>query len=233
MSWVITGSEKTPVDPQFGSVSLLLHGDGANGSTTITDNSLNAVTVTRSGSAPPVISTAQSKFGGGSIFFNNPFSNAAWLDLPASTLFSFPSDFTFECWVYVLTRGAAFGSTVIETTGNFTNGLVLRGDSPQTSWSWTVGGTGIDGGSLTLNEWNHMAVSRSGSTVRVFKDGIQQNTGSNSTAINPTAGASRIAESILATIRQFNGYIDDLRITKGIARYTANFTPPTAPFPDI
>jgi hypothetical protein len=232
MSWVITGSEKTPVDPQFGSVSLLLHGNGTNGSTTITDSSSNALTLTRGGSVLPVISTAQSKFGGASIFLDG-LSTISYLDIPASSLFSFPSDFTFECWVYVLTQGGVFDSTVIETTGSFTNGLVLRGDNPQTSWSWTVGGSEIGGGSLTLNEWNHMAVTRSGSTVRAFKDGTQQGTATNSIVIGPTVGTSRIGEGLSVTSRQLNGYIDDLRITKGVARYTANFTPPTAPFPDI
>jgi len=232
MSWVITGSEKTPVDPQFGSVSLLLHGDGTNGSTTITDSSFNALTLTRGGSPPPVISTAQSKFGGASIFLNGS-GVISYLDIPASSLFSFPSDFTFECWIYVLTQSSGFGSTVIETAGNFTNGLVLRGDSAQTGWSWAVGGSFISGGSLTLNVWNHLAVTRSGSTVRVFKDGVQQGTATNAITINPTAGVSRIGEGIAAGARQLNGYIDDLRITKGVARYTANFTPPTAPFPDI
>ncbi len=233
MSWVITGSEKTPVDPQFTSVSLLLHGDGANGSTTITDSSRNAVALTRAGNTPPTISTAQSKYGGSSILFTNSGGASSYLDLAASSLFSFPSDFTFECWVYVLSQAAAFGSTIIETAGDFTNGIVLRGDNLQTSWSWTVGGSSIGGGALTLNAWIHLAVSRSGSTIRVFRNGVQQGTATNAITINPTAGVSRIGEGIAATNRGFVGHIDDLRITKGVARYTANFTPPTAPFPDI
>ena len=233
MSWLITGSQPVPVDPQFGSVSLLLHGDGTNGSTTIVDSSRNAVALARAGNTPPIISTVQSKYGGSSILFANSGGATSYLDLAANSLFSFPFDFTFECWVYATAQGSAFSSTVIETAGNFTDGLVLRGDSAQTSWSWTVGGSSIGGGSLTLNAWNHLAVSRSGSTIRVFRDGVQQGTATNAIAISPTAGASRIGEGILATNRGFNGYIDDLRITKGIARYTANFTPPTAPFPDI
>jgi hypothetical protein len=232
MSWVITGSEKTPVDLQFTSVSLLLHGNGTNGSTTITDSSSNALTLTRGGSALPVISTAQSKFGGASIFLNGSGA-ISYLDIPASSLFSFPSDFTFECWIYVLTQGPIFGSTVIETAGNFTNGLVLRGDGTQTNWAWTVGGSGISGGALTLNAWNHLAVSRSGSTIRVFRDGVQEGTATNSTPISPTGGASRIGEGMLVTNRFVQIYIDNILISKGVALYTANFTPPTAPFPDI
>ncbi len=234
MSWTITGAEKTPVDPVFNNVSLLLHGNGANGSTTITDSSSNAVVVTRGGNTPPILSTAQAKYGGASILFDNVTSQTSYLDLPGNALFSFQSDFTFECWVYVRTKAAAFGSTVIETGGDFSTGIVLRGDNPQTGWLWTIGGSGIGGGFLSLNEWNHMAVTRSGSTIRTFKDGTQQGTATNAITINPAASASRIGGSIAAGAgRELNGYIDDLRITKGVARYTSNFTPPTAPFPDI
>ena len=62
MSWLITGSQPVPVDPLFNNVSLLLHGDGTNGFTTITDSSPTPKTVTAVGNAQ--ISTAQSKFGG-------------------------------------------------------------------------------------------------------------------------------------------------------------------------
>lgn len=230
---VLAKGQPVPNDPNFAFNSLLLHGDGTNGSTVITDSSPNALTLTRAGSTPPTISTAQSKYGGSSILFANLGGPTSYLNLAASSLFSFQFDFTFECWVYVTAQGAAFGSTVIETAGNFTDGIVLRGDNAQTSWSWTVGGSGIGGGSLTLNAWNHLAVSRSGATIRAFRDGVQQGTATNSITINPTAGVTRISEGIVAPNRGFNGYIDDLRIAKGVARYTANFTPPTAPFPDF
>jgi hypothetical protein len=209
-----------PGDALFSNVSLLLKGDGTNGSTTIVDSSPSPKIVTPAGGAQ--ISTDQSKFGGASVFIGFG-ANTGYLDLPANSAFLFPTDFTFECWLYITQTGTGFATTVIETAGNFTNGLVLRGDNLQTSWSWTVGGSGIGGGSLTLNEWNHMAVARSGSTIRVFKDGVQQGTATNSITINPTAGVSRIGEGIAAIVRGFNGYIDDLRITKGVARYTANF----------
>jgi hypothetical protein len=68
MSWIITPQLRVPVDPVFNNVSLLLHGNGTNGSTTITDNSPTPKTVTAVGNAQ--ISTAQSKFGGASIAFD-------------------------------------------------------------------------------------------------------------------------------------------------------------------
>jgi hypothetical protein len=109
MSWVITGSEKTPVDPQFGSVSLLLHGDGANGSTTITDSSRLTNTVTAVGDAQ--ISTAQSKFGGASIAFDG---SGDYLTISSSSALSIGSgDYTVEFWIRWTalpeTQGMLFG----------------------------------------------------------------------------------------------------------------------------
>jgi hypothetical protein len=72
MSWLITPGQPVPVDLNRSNVSLLLHGNGTNGSTTITDNSPSPKTVTAVGNAQ--ISTAQSKYGGGSIAFDG-FSN--------------------------------------------------------------------------------------------------------------------------------------------------------------
>ena len=97
MSWVITGSEKTPVDKQgIQNVSLLLHGNGTNGSTTITDSSPTPKTVTAVGNAQ--ISTAQSKFGGASIAFDGTGDYAT---VPSASAFDFgTADFTVEAWVY-------------------------------------------------------------------------------------------------------------------------------------
>jgi len=86
-------------DTNINEVSLLLHGDGTNGSTTITDSSPTPKTVTAVGDAQ--ISTAQSKFGGSSLFFNNNFANA--ITTPSNAAFAFDTnDFTVEAWIYQL-----------------------------------------------------------------------------------------------------------------------------------
>lgn len=85
---------------------------------------------------------------------------------------------------------------------------------------------------MSATTWTHIALCRSGSSTRLFLDGVQ--TGSTYTDTNnylgpanrPVIGASGLSLGGSA----LNGYIDDLRITK-FARYTANFTPPTAAFP--
>jgi hypothetical protein len=75
----------------------------------------------------------------------------------------------------------------------------------------------------------HVAVSRSGTSLKMFFDGVQVASATDSTSFTDNAYGVRIGGS---SGYSFNGYIDDLRITKGYARYTANFTPPSAPFPD-
>jgi len=260
MSWLITGTEKTPVD-QFGiqSVSLLLHGDGANGSTTITDSSLTPKTVTAVGNAQ--ISTAQSKFGGASIAFDG---NGDYATAPISSAFEFGTgDFTVEAWVRINTfatinkdvsivsigRGANGGSGA----GLVTTGWKLRITDTAIKWYRYDGATETDlsrSFSFSTNIWYHVAASRSGTSLRIFVDGVQQGDEFNSTISYNQVGTGgsqdlhigrfftgdptgQAVPGVSYYAMFLNGYIDDLRITKGVARYTANFTPPTAPFPDI
>jgi hypothetical protein len=226
MSWLITPQQPVPVDPVFNNVSLLLHGNGTNGSTTITDNSPSPKTVTAVGNAQ--ISTAQSKFGGASIAFDG---SGDYLTVLNSSQFNFGvDDFTIEAWFY-RTSTAQFE---IASCGNpGADGFFFTSNTSAINF-----GTGSavvlasSSTSLALNVWTHIAVTRSSNVTRVFANGIAGATTTNAlNNLNSTTvfrvGANR-AVNAFAT-----GYIDEFRITKGVARYTANFTPPTAPFPDI
>lgn len=216
-------------DASFASVSLLLHCDGSNGSTTFTDSGPGAKTVTATAAQ---ISTAQSKFGGASALFNG---SSARLSVPASADFDFGTgDFTIEIW-------ARFAShTTVQTLfGNYqnsTNGWSLQrrsdtntirlgnGDTALIDVSWTP----------TDNTWYHLAVCRSGTSLRAFVDGSQ--VGSTATSSDNISGSTN--ELLVGAlyfgsfVQHFNGYIDDLRITKGVARYTSNFTAPASAFLD-
>jgi hypothetical protein len=229
MSWVITGSEKTPVDPQFTSVSLLLHGNGANGSTTIVDSSSSPKTVTAVGNAQ--ISTAQSKFGGASIAFDGSGDRLA---IPASSQFGFGMDsFTIEYFlrctasglqIHLDTRIAADSESAPEI---YSDGATLYYFANATNLITATS-------SITANTWQHIAVCRSAGATRLFVDGIQRGSTYSDLLNYSAARPVSIGGHYLGSAGVFfNGYIDDLRITKGVARYTANFTPPTAPFPDI
>jgi hypothetical protein len=229
-----------PLDASYSSVSLLLHGDGPNGSTTITDNSPSPKTVTAVGNAQ--ISTAQSKFGGTSIAFDG---TGDYLTVPDGAAFEYGSgNFTAEAWVYPVASpnqpiiigqwdgvGGGTGlSWVITLSNNSSRNLRFL---LSTDGSGVVTDS-VSSSPLTLNAWSHVALVRSGDVFTAYLNGTS------AVSYTISAGASLFNATNVITVgassmasQPFNGYIDDIRITKGVARYTANFTPPAAPFPDI
>jgi hypothetical protein len=233
-------------DPNFANVSLLLHGDGTNGSTTITDSSPSPKTVTAVGNAQ--ISTAQSKFGGASILLDG---NGDYVESANNAAFDFGSaDFTIECWFYIA------GNSQTDPDGNRFAALVtsMPVATPITGYELNVGGSAsLTGTSLRFNNWqntsssavtytgtisqlawHHVAVVKSSTTTILFFNGVQvASTTLANQNVNNSTHPLRIGSNRYASyFHQFNGYIDDLRITKGVARYTAAFTPPTTSFPD-
>jgi hypothetical protein len=228
MSWLITGSEKTPVDPVFNNVSLLLHGNGTNGSTTITDSSPSPKTVTAVGNAQ--ISTAQSKFGGASIAFDGNGDN---LQVGASSAFNFDNlPFTVETFIYL---GAGFNATGTIFSQRAGGGPSFRVEPSRAIRAFTGGANlGDDitsSNALSLETWTHVACTRQNNTFTLWINGVSSGTSATYAGSMPSGVITEIG--VRSSVEYLNGYIDDLRITKGIARYTANFTPPTAPFPDI
>ncbi len=216
----VQGASLIGNDPYFKSVGLLLHMDGANGGTTFTDDSPSPKTVTPVGTAQT--STAIVKYGTASGVFNG---SGARLTTASSSDFAFGTgDFTIEAWVYPLaawsTYNAIFFTAVVNGVffGKVSGGFGLRASEVADLISMSPPST---------NTWTHVAVSRQGTNLRVFVNGVLGNTVTNNT--NFVAGAASIAADSVGGA-SFNGHIDDLRITKGVARYTANFTPPTAAF---
>ena len=219
-------------DTNIREVSLLLHGNGTNGSTTITDSSLSPKTVTAVGNAQ--ISTAQSKFGGSSLLLNNNFTDV--FTVPTNAAFAFGTgDFTVEAWIFQL--GQRQYSTLLEIGNHlYTDSIVfLTGTSGFQVYS---GGFYGAGNYLSLNTWQHIAYCRSGPTLTMYVNGAAASavsfpnnlTNVSTISIGFPKGYIPSGDS---SGYPFNGYIDDLRITKGVARYTANFTPPTLAFPDF
>ena len=208
------------VDPYFSSVSLLLHFDGTNGSTTFTDSSSNNVAITRVGSG--TISTAQAKF-------DQSYLNASAGDrlvIPASSLFTFAGDFTVEVWCYQTTR--INYDTLLEL-GAYDNGIMLR-NGPSSAIIY-VNNQNIPYNFGNLNEWIHIAVVRVGTIVTAYANGVSVGTANVTGIVNSTGALGFIGDSTHSPNRPFYGYIDELRISK-FARYQSNFTPPTAPFPN-
>jgi len=170
------------------------------------------------------LSTAVKKFGTASLALDG---TGDYLSVASQPDFAFGTgDFTIEGWFY---RTNAALATLIDfrpisgTTPyqqlNLSSTGVLR---------YAVNGaTVITGSSLTLNTWVHVAVSRAGSSTKLFVNGTQSGstyTDTNNYSVNYslTIGATNLG------VAAYAGYIDDVRITKGVARYTATFTLPTA-----
>jgi hypothetical protein len=225
-------------DTNINEVSLLLHGDGANGSTTITDSSLTPKTVTAVGNAQ--ISTAQSKFGGASIAFDGNGDN---LSTPDSDAFYLPADFTIECHLYAVswvgTTGFVYFAGQYQVS-DFSPVLpYFNGGVPGISAYAAPVAPGFinttSGAPIPLTTWTHVAWVRSGNRWSIFVNGTERllAASTSGTPYNSTAPFVIGRHTFIDPPGYaFNGYIDDFRITKGVARYTANFTPPTAPFPD-
>ena len=221
MSWIITGTEKYETDPHRSQVSLLLHGDGTNGSTTITDSSPSPKTVTVAGNAQ--ISTAQSKFGGSSLAFDG---SGDYLQASSATLDP-GGDFTVEAWAYLSVFTGfhmLFSTRSINTGSSF--GINNNGKIAAYSDASGVSSSSFD---MPLSIWTHLAYTYSSGRLYIYANGVnvydsvKSFTSHTQTWVGTANGLGEY----------WNGYIDDLRITKGVARYTSNFTPPTAPFPDI
>jgi hypothetical protein len=139
--------------------------------------------------------------------------------------------FTIEFWLYLSATGAARG---LVGKGTSTTGWLVSIDSSN-KVVFTYGSSTItSSGALSGSTWYYVTVVREGTSTnqtKIYIDGTNDGTGTVSTDFTQTnamyVGANRTAGDAL------NGYIDDLRITKGVARYTANFTPPTAALPDL
>lgn len=218
-------------DRHFSNVSLLLHMDGANGSTTFTDNSSNALAVTAAGT--PTISTSQSVFGSSSALFP---TNQSYLTAPSSSAWAFGTgDFTIEFWIYITSNQNSQG-----IIGNRPNSAVAS------TWQilfWTTNnriefhsGAAVvlqSTSTIPLNTWSHVAFCRASGTLRAFLNGVQVGSVANANDYSTVAALNINRDlNVYASNNGITGNLDDVRITKGVARYTSNFTPSTSAFPN-
>jgi hypothetical protein len=175
------------------------------------------------------ISTTQSRFGGSSMYFDG---NGDYLILPDSTKENLrfgTGDFTIEFWAWKSANGTSGFDTPISvgSTGNFNSGFAVE-LSASRGFCFLYDAAVRISFSLNPNDstWHHYAVVRNGSTFALYRDGVQLTTATLTPTLGIT-GFANIANGANGTTF-FNGYIDDLRVTKGFARYTANFVPPTS-----
>jgi hypothetical protein len=208
--------------------------NGVNGSTTFTDET--GKTWTAAGNAN--ISTAQSKFGGASGIFDGAGDYVNTSDHADFDVGN--SNFTVDAWFRKAANGvlaALFSQTPSDAAAaNTSMRLYLDADGANhPGLAVKSGGSSYDiysADAITDTNWHHYAAVRNGNTAYLYIDGLSKGTPLNLTGItinnssaNPTIG--RLGDY---TSQEFNGYIDEFRFSKGIARWTANFIPPTAAY---
>jgi hypothetical protein len=205
-------------DPYWLNVSLLLSMQGANNSTTFTDLSRNGHTISVFGDAKVV--TTDSDFPSGALDLDG---TGDYLTTPASPDFAFGTgDLTVEGYIKP--------DTVSDNDGLFSFGSTqLFMALFSGNWYASTLGSGVyNYGAATAGTRQHFAVTRASGTVRLFIDGTQL--GSFVETTDLTNNVMNIGY-YFSSAYPFDGRISWLRVTKGVARYTSAFTPPTTPFP--
>jgi Concanavalin A-like lectin/glucanases superfamily len=215
-------------DQYFANVVLLMHMDD----TELTD--YRAKTVTIAGGAAR--SATESKFGGYSAYFDGTDD---YLTLADSADFAFSNgNFTIECWFKQAATGGTYALCAQRTTTTSSYSFAFQITGSTLTFICSTSGTATthtvtSSYTQETSNWHHAAAVRNGTNLIVFIDGVAgTSVGISTTALADSAAVLSIGADTTGSSNQYNGYIDDLRITKGVARYTANFTPPTVTHPD-
>jgi len=201
--------------------NLMIHGNVGTGQS-FSDSSPSKHTITANGNTTH--SAAQSKFSGGSIYFDGTGDSLT----ATSTDFAVGSgEFTIDAWLYktastdyeTLFDTYSAGGTDGFLCGLWTNSTISFYSEGGIGWKTATGSTQV-----ALNTWTHLAWVRDGNTLRMFLNGVQQ--------ASYTFGADNLDSSSLiiggrSTAQYITGYMDEMRITKGTALWTSNFIPPT------
>lgn len=206
---------------------LMLHMDGADGSPTFTDSSASARTATVVGDAQ--IDTAQSVFGGASGLFDG---SGDAITFPDSADWIIGGDYSVDFRVRFNALPALVGHLVGQLAQDTTNyGWLLWKGNGTINFSYSSNGTSLSliTGSWTpsLNTWYHVAFVRNGTAVNIYIDGVSVASGTMSVTTYNSTNVLGIGNRTSGTGFPHNGWIDELRISKGVARWTSNFTPPT------
>ena len=212
------------VDSYFPYVTMLLHAEGTNGATnsTFIDGSTNNFSLTRNGNATQ---GSFSPYGSNWSMYNNGTSGNL-LSVANNTALQLGSTYTAEAWVYALAYGGNLrvwtdGSTNVNNVDLYvTSGGVL---------GLSGGAATVSGYTLPLNTWVHIAVVVNAGALSVYIDGTSRTLSGTTTGYNSNATTTRYIGAYSSVGYEWNGYISNVRFTKGGALYTSTFTPSTTP----
>lgn len=232
------GAVFTSVDPFFADVVLLTPLDGANNATAAPDLSPVGNTLTFVGGAK--LTTVNPEFGSASLLTVDGFLNAITMPVtPAGPLDLNDTDFTVEFWVNINAVGASpgFEPLVSAINGSFGSGWEVRFSNSfgNRILGFFLFGAGASPGFVTPTTqgvWHAVAAVRQGNIADLWLDGVSAGPEIINGSLGPAAALLSIAGAPLSS-HSLNGQIDEVRITKGIARYTPGvpYTPAVAPFP--
>lgn len=162
--------------------------------------------------------TSVSKFYGGA----TSLTGTQNLTLSSSDFAFGTGDYTVECWVYHNALGSQ--NTYFGDTYGSTAGIYFYKDSNNKVGLYTTSQIATGATSLAASNWYHVAVCRAGGTSTIFVNGAPDGSGSDTT--NLTVTSYGVGETPGGNSGSMNGYIQDLRVYRGIAKYTSSFTPP-------
>ncbi len=228
-----------PTDPNFANVVLLVHAD----STFADSSSANRSPTVNNAT----INTSIKQFGAGSGSFG-PSNATAYVTYPNSSDFNFGSgDFTVECWFRRAGSNAGFTGGVCHDQIGGTRGWLMfknDGSAPSQGFGFAIysGATVYavqEASAPSTGTFRHYAAVRDGNTLRLYRDGVQVA----SASVTGVSFNNCSEPLVLGTLwgiatptvnSSCDGYLDDIRITKGVCRYPSGttFTAPTAAFPD-
>jgi concanavalin A-like lectin/glucanase superfamily protein len=210
---------------------VLLHFDGANASTSIVDSNAGGAAHAWSVAGNAQISTAQSKFG----FAASLYDGAGdWVTTPDSADFTLGAgNFSIDCWVrpaangvlyYIVgqadpTQAAALSAWVLRrTAGNFLELLISNGSAFTTITGATT--------QITAGAWWHVAAVRNGNTITLYVNGAVEASVGFAAVVFDSANNLRVGAGGEVASNSWNGWIDEFRLSVGVARWTAPFVPP-------
>lgn len=208
-------------DPYWSYVKLLMHCENFN------DNSDNALPLTNSNAS---INSSIFKYGSNSIYFNG---SSSYIISNSDADLAISGDYTIEAWIRPESASDFSYILTVERSSNINTRIILCVDSgkilveidPEAKYFFSSG-------SITSNNWYHIAVVKISGVIRLYINGVLNGSVSSSQAMNYSDNRIILGRFNYGSASYYKGYIDELRFTNGIARYTTAFTPPSEQFPD-
>jgi len=174
------------------------------------------------------VSTSVKKYGTGSLSFNG---TTDYLTEPYSPVMNFGTgNFTVEGWIYLNSLSNSYYTMAGTWTSGSSDEWLIQISNANTIRFLTSAGTSFYSATITTGTWYHIAGVRNNGTITLYVNGTSVGSYSNTNSIGSASKTLYIGVQ-QTPIWYLNGYIDDFRITNGLARYTANFTPPTSALP--